>query len=110
MILEISISLLLLLVFFEKCTVINITSLFKKKEYDNYPYLYEDVTNTNFEIVRLSESPYHTIAYDEKKNYFIIYGDDEIRKINSLGADLFSLKKTDDLKFFKSRCICFYKK
>ena len=92
----------ILLVFFvEKCTVINIvsSSLFKKSEYDSYTYLYEGVDNSNSEIVRISESPYNAVMYDDKENYFIVYGDYEIRKINSRGVESFFIEKQDDVSY-----------
>lgn len=84
---------IVLIVFIEKCTVINILSpsLLKKSKYDDYTYLYEGVTTTNSEIIRISESPYNAIAYHEKENYFIVYGDDKISKLNSRGVENFSI-------------------
>lgn len=94
-------ALIVLVVFIEKCTVINIlsSSLFKNKEYDNYAYLHEGVGNDNSKIVRISESPYNTIAYDEKGNHFIVYGDDKILKIDSRGVEKFSIPREDGVSF-----------
>lgn len=91
--------LVLLVIFVEKCTVINVISFFKNSEYDDYTYLYEGVNNDNSEIVRISDSPYNAVAYDDIENYFIVYGDDQIRKINSIGVERFLIAKQDNISY-----------
>jgi len=102
---------ILLIVFVEKCTVINImsSSLFKKKAYNNYTYLHQGVKNVDSEIVKISESPYNSIMYDEKENYFIIYGDYDIRKINNNGVEEFLISRTDDVSYANSGRFVFAK-
>ncbi len=91
----------LLLVFIQKCTTINITSasLFMKKEYESYNYLKEGINSENSQILKISDSPYNSIAYDEIGNFFIIYGDERIRKINSFGEEEFSVNKSDSISY-----------
>lgn len=90
-----------ILVFLEKCTVINIVSppIFKNKKYINYSYLHKGIHNTKSEIIQISDSPYNIIAYDDISNYFIVYGDNKIRKINSRGVHSFTLNKGDGISF-----------
>ena len=61
----------LLVFFIEKCTVINIISspLFKNSKYDKYSYLQDGLNTGKTEVIRISESPYNAIGYDEKGNY-----------------------------------------
>ncbi|KAB1066895.1 hypothetical protein F6U93_13660 [Tamlana haliotis] len=100
-----------LIVFLQKCTVINITSssLFKKKAYNNYTYLHEGVKNDHSEIVKISKYPYNSIMYDDKENYFIIYGDYDIRKINSKGVEEFFISSTGDVSYANSGWFVFTK-
>lgn len=104
-------AIILLLFFIEQFTVINIisSSLFKKSEYDDYTYIYQGVKNNHSEIIRLSESPYNSIMYDEKDNYFIVYGDDEIRKINNKGVEEFLISRNDDVSYANSGKFVFTK-
>ncbi len=91
----------LLLVFIQKCTTINImsNSLFKKKEYDSYPALKEGVYSEKSEILKISESSYNSISYDEKGNYFILNSGNDIIKINNLGEIVFNIERTDNISF-----------
>ncbi|WP_289046379.1 hypothetical protein [uncultured Olleya sp.] len=95
---------ILLIIFIEKCTVINIMSptVFKKSKYNNYNYIHQGVANNNSEIVRVSDSPYNAIMYNEEENYFIIYGDEKIRKINSKGIQEFSIERNDNVSYANS--------
>jgi len=91
----------LLLVFIQKCTPINITSasLFKKKEYENYNYLKDGVNSENFKIERISENGYNLIGYDEIGNYFIVYGDEKITKINNVGEEQFKIDRLGNVSY-----------
>lgn len=104
-------AIILLVVFIEQFTVINIkgSSLFKKREYNNYTYIYQGVSNSDSELIRLSKSPYNSIMYDEIGNYFIVYGDDQIRKINSKGVEEFVISRNDDVSYANSGTFVFTK-
>ncbi len=79
---------ILLILFLEQCSIINVLSppIFKKAAYDTYPYLKEGVVSENYEI-RYISSPYKAfITYDSKHNYFFI-AQEPYRKIDHNGVE-----------------------
>ncbi|WBX78191.1 hypothetical protein PG911_08035 [Tenacibaculum ovolyticum] len=92
---------LFILIFIQKCTTINITSasIFKKKEYETYNYLKDGVNSEKFQLERISENAYNLIGYDEIGNYFIVYGDEKITKINSVGEEQFKIDRLGNVSY-----------
>ncbi|QQY83149.1 hypothetical protein JJL45_03910 [Tamlana sp. s12] len=88
-------ALIVIVLIIQKCTVLDLSplALVNKNKYTDYKYLHEGVRNPNTEIVKVSDTPYNTIGYDEKHNYFVVYSDDHIHKINSAGVEIFKIAK-----------------
>ncbi|WP_405415284.1 hypothetical protein [Maribacter sp. Asnod1-A12] len=79
-----------LLFFVQQCTTINlIPSLVSNK--DNFRYLSEEVSSTNFVVDKISDKTYLWIYYDTINNYFIVDDSYHQKKISADGNILFDL-------------------
>lgn len=81
---------LLILLFLDRCTALNISSasLFKNKKFDTFKYLKDGISSDNFELVRIKNARY-PILYDTIHNNFYINCHNGLYKINSKGEVIF---------------------
>jgi hypothetical protein len=83
------ISVIIFLLFLDKCTLVNITtsSIFKNPKYNDYPDLGEGVKSESAEIVKLSDDPNSTIAYDTINNFFLVNLEGILIKLDRNGKE-----------------------
>lgn len=78
----------LLILFLEQCTIVNVFSppFFKKTKYDSYSYLKDGVESENYKIEYISNPYTAFITYDSTNNYFFI-AQASYRKIDRNGIE-----------------------
>lgn len=90
-----SLTILLLILFLDKCTSMNVFSVFNRISYEELPNLKNGTHSKNYEIRRISEDEYKNIRYDPVGNYFLIEGHYDVKKIDAMGTEVFNLSKKE---------------
>lgn len=87
------VSVILLLVFLDRCTTINISTAFLSSKYKAYPELRQGVSSKNFELRHIDSILYCGITYDPVYHFFLIDNGYAIHKIDAKGNEVFKLEQ-----------------
>jgi hypothetical protein len=86
---------LLALLFFDKCTPVNVFSAFKRSDFKHLPDLRDGAVSANYQLQKMSDETHNNIVYDPAGNYFLIESNFDVKKIDANGNEIFKIKKTD---------------
>lgn len=85
----------LALLFFDKCTPVNILSALKKFDYKDLPDLKDGTSSASYQLKKISDETSNNILYDAAGNYFLVESNFTIKKLDDQGNELFSTNKRD---------------
>jgi len=86
---------LFVLLFLDKCTSRNISTMFNSSEFYKYPELAENPSSASYEIRRISQDIYTTVTYDSAHRFFIVSVRDSLLKLDAGGRELYHLELPD---------------
>jgi hypothetical protein len=83
---------LFVLLFLDKCTSRNISTMFNSTEFYKYPELVENPVSASYQIRRISPSIYGQLSYEPVHQFFMVTTADTILKLDAQGKELYHLK------------------